>query len=105
MPNSEPVVRKNIERKKYPRVVGVLKESAGATMITKRILDLGVNLTVGELLASAPIDNLNMSDTLTLDDAVRGLRTKETELNDSGVIKEENAHFAGRGGFRGGRGG
>lgn len=40
--------KKNIERKKQPRVVHVLKESVGATTITKCILDLGVNLTVGE---------------------------------------------------------
>ena len=32
----------------------VLKEPVGATKITKRILGLGVSLTVGELLASAP---------------------------------------------------
>ena len=63
------------------------------------------------LLASMPsiyegiIDNLNMRDTLTLDDIVRVFRTKETELTDLGVIKEESAHFATRGGFRRGRGG
>lgn len=62
------------------------------------------------LLASMPstyegiIDNLNMRDNLTLDGAVRALRTKETGLSDLGVIKEESAHFAARGGFRGGRG-
>ena len=44
--------RRAVERKEHPRVVNVLKESVGATTITKRILDLGVNLTVGELLAS-----------------------------------------------------
>ena len=63
------------------------------------------------LLASMPstyegiIDNLNMRDILTLEETVRALRTKETELTDLGVIKEESAHFAARGGFRGGRGG
>lgn len=63
------------------------------------------------LMASMPstyesiLDNLNMRDVLTLEEAVRALRTKETELTDIGVIKEESAHFAGRGGFRGGRGG
>lgn len=43
--------KKTIERKKHPRVVNVLKESVGATTITKHILDLGANLTVGKLLA------------------------------------------------------
>lgn len=46
--------KKTIGRKKHLRVVNVLKESIGVTTITKRILDLGVNLTVGELLVSAP---------------------------------------------------
>ena len=40
-----------------------------------------------------------------MDSAVCALRTKETELTDLGVIKEESAHFAARGGFRGGQGG
>lgn len=63
------------------------------------------------LVASMPstyegiIDNLNMRETLTLEETVRALRTKETELNDLGNIKEESANFAARGGFRGGRGG
>lgn len=43
---SEP--QKTVERKKHPRVVNMLKESISATNITKCILDLGVNLTVGE---------------------------------------------------------
>ncbi len=34
------MAKKSIERKKYPRVVNVLKESVGATTIIKRILDL-----------------------------------------------------------------
>ncbi len=51
------------------------------------------------------IDNLNMLDTLTLGGAVRALRTKEIELTNLGAIKEEIAHFAARGVFRGGRGG
>ena len=63
------------------------------------------------LLASMPftyegiIDNLNMRDALTLEETVRALRTKETELTDLGIAMEESAHFAARGGFRGGRGG
>ena len=32
----------------------MLKESIGATTITKRIFDLGLNLTVDEFLVSAP---------------------------------------------------
>ena len=55
------------------------------------------------LVASMPstyegiIDNLNMRDTLTLDDVVRALRTKEIEFTDLGVC------FATRGGFHGGQ--
>ncbi|MCJ1349891.1 hypothetical protein MMC31_008134, partial [Peltigera leucophlebia] len=71
MTNSEPMVKKNIERKRHPRVVGVLKESVGATMITKRILDLGVNLTVGELLASAPAVEKQLTKAITGNEAVQ----------------------------------
>ena len=70
MTDSEPMVKKNIERKRHPRVVGVLKESVGATMITKRILDLGVNLTMGESLASAPAIEKQLTKAITEDEAV-----------------------------------
>ncbi len=61
------------------------------------------------LLASMPstyegiIDNLKMCNILTLEETVRVFHTKETELTDLGVIKEESAYFAAREGFRGGR--
>lgn len=42
-----------IERKKYLQVVNILKEFMGATTVTKHILDLKVNFTIGKLLASA----------------------------------------------------
>lgn len=71
MTDPEPMIKKNAERKRHPRVVGVLKESVGATMITKRILVLGVNLTVGELLASAPAVEKQLTKAITEDDAVQ----------------------------------
>ena len=46
--------KKTFEKKKYPRVVNVLKESIGTIIITKRILDLDINLTVTILLALTP---------------------------------------------------
>lgn len=46
--------KKTFEKKKHPRVVNVFEESIGATIITKRILDLDINLTVSVLLALAP---------------------------------------------------
>lgn len=66
---SEP--RRMVERKKYLEVVNMLKESVGATTITKRILDLGVNLTVGELLASAPAFKKQLTKTITKDEAIQ----------------------------------
>ncbi len=50
----EALPKKNAERKKYLKVANVLKEPVSVTKISKRILDLVVSLTVGELLASAP---------------------------------------------------
>lgn len=46
-------VKKNIDCKKHPRVVGILKESLKTTIIIKQILDLRVKLIVGKLLALA----------------------------------------------------
>lgn len=39
-------------------------------MITKRILDLGVSLTVGELLASAPAVEKQLTKAITTDEAI-----------------------------------
>lgn len=52
-------------------MVNVLKESVRATTITKRILDLGVSLTVGELLASAPAVEKQLSKAISEDEAVQ----------------------------------
>ena len=52
------------------------------------------------LLANMPstyegiINNLNLRNILTLEETVCALCIKKTELNDLGVIKEENIHFA-----------
>ena len=63
--------KKSVERKRYPRVVNVLKEFVGATTITKRILDLRVSLTVGELLASTPAVEKQLTKALSEDEAVQ----------------------------------
>ncbi len=63
--------KKDVEQKIYPRVVNVLKESVGATTITKRILDLGVSLTVGELLASAPVVEKQLTKAIFEDEAIQ----------------------------------
>lgn len=56
MPDVEAIAtNKIIERKRHPCMVNILKVSIGATIITKRILDLGRNLMVDKLLASAPV--------------------------------------------------
>ena len=64
--------KKNLECKWYPRVVNVLKdESVGATTITKRILDLEVNLTIGELLTSTPAVEKQLTKAIIKDEAVQ----------------------------------
>ena len=80
--------KRTIERKKHPRVVNVLKESVGATTITKRILDLGVNLTVGELLASAPAVEKQLTKAITEDEAVQ-FRVNTLE---SSTVNARNSH-------------
>ena len=48
-----------------------MKESVGVTTITKRILDLRVNFTVGELLASAPAVEKQPTKAISEDEAVQ----------------------------------
>ena len=71
MPDAEVIeVKKMVERKKYLRVVNILKEIVGATTITKRILDLGVNLTINELLISAPAIEKQFTKAISRDEAM-----------------------------------
>ena len=71
MTDVDSVAKKSFECKRLPRVVNILKELVGATTITKCILDLGVSLTVGELLASAPAIEKQLIKTISEDKAVQ----------------------------------
>lgn len=51
--------------------MNVLKESVGAGTITKRILDLGISLTVGKLLVSAPAVKKQLTKAISEDKAVQ----------------------------------
>ena len=48
------IAKKCFEKKRHLWVINDLTESVGATTIKKQILDIGVRLTVVELLAFAP---------------------------------------------------
>lgn len=61
---------KKWSKKTHSQVINVLKESVGATTITKRILDLRVNLTVGKLLASALAVEKQLTKAIIEDKAV-----------------------------------
>ena len=63
--------RKSVEKNKHPQVVNVLKECVGVTIITKRILDVGVSLTVGELLASAQAVKKQLTKAIFEDETVQ----------------------------------
>lgn len=52
MTDLEPIIKKTIEYKRHLSIVRVLKKFVEVTMITKHILDFGINLTLGKLLAS-----------------------------------------------------
>lgn len=62
--------KRMVERKKYPWLVNVLKESIGATIIIKRILDLGVNLTIAKLLTSTLVIEKQLTKTMTEDETM-----------------------------------
>ncbi len=89
MPDAEATEpKKQVEKKKHLRVVNVLKKSVGATTITKRILDLGVNLTVGELLASAPAVEKRLTKAISEDEAVQ-FRVNTLESN---AVEAKKSH-------------
>ena len=72
MPNADMgIAKKSVEKKRYPRVVNVLKDFVEATTSTKRILDLGVSLIVGELLAFAPAIEKQPTKAISEDEAVQ----------------------------------
>lgn len=89
---SEP--KKTVERKKHPQVVNVLKKSVYITTITRCILDLGVNLTVGVLLASAPTIKKQLTKTATKNEAVQfWINTLEPSIVDA--QKAQSWYFMG----------
>ena len=72
MPDANTAIgKKNVKKKIYPSVVNVLKEFVGATTITKRILDLGVSFTVGELLASALAVKKQLTKAISEDEVIQ----------------------------------
>ena len=81
MPDAEATEpKKQVEKKKHQRVINVLKESVGATTITRRILDLGVNMTVSELLVSAPTVEKQFTKAISEDETVKS-RVNTLESN------------------------
>lgn len=89
---SEP--RKTVERKKHPQVVNALKESVDATMITKCILDLGVNLTVSKLLASTPAVEKQLIKAITEDKAIQ-FRVNTLESSTVDIRNSHSWYFMG----------
>lgn len=48
-------LKKSMEKRKHLRIINILKKFIIVTTITKPILDLKMNLTIDELLTSAPV--------------------------------------------------
>ncbi len=89
MPDAEATEpKKQVEKKNHPRAVNVLKESVGATTITKRIPDLRVNLTVGKLLDSAPAVEKQLTKAISEDEAVQ-FRVNTLESN---AVEAKKSH-------------
>ena len=63
--------KKTFEKRKHLSVVNELNESIGATTITKRILDLGVNLTICKLLVLALAIEKQFTKAITEDESVQ----------------------------------
>lgn len=72
MPNApSTIAKKTIKRKRYPQFVNILKEFIGATIITKRILDLGINLTISKLLTLTPVIKKQLIKAISKDEIVQ----------------------------------
>lgn len=71
MNNIQKIVKKDVEQKKHPKAVNFSKESVGATTITKRILILEVNVTLGEILVLAPKIKKQLTRAIIEDEAIQ----------------------------------
>lgn len=71
MADFESTIKKNIKCQKHPRIIGVLKKLVRATIITKRILELKVNLTVAKLLTSALVTEKKFIKTIIKDEVIQ----------------------------------
>ena len=69
--NNASTKRKSVEKKKHPRIVNIFKKSVGATTIIKPIQNLGVSLTIDELLASAPAVKKQLTKAISEDEAIQ----------------------------------
>lgn len=65
------ITKKSVERKKYPWIVNVWKESIGAMTITKQILDLRVSFIVSKLLVSILVIKKQLTKAIFEDEAVQ----------------------------------
>ena len=64
------ISKKSVEKKKDPQVVNILKESVGATIITKQILNLRVNFLIGKELGFALAVKKQLTKAIFKDKAV-----------------------------------
>lgn len=84
MPDVEVGERKKKLKKKHLQIFNILKESVGATTITKHILDKRVNLTIGKLRASALVVEKQPIKAITEDEAVQfWIKTLESNIADA----------------------
>lgn len=63
-------LKKIIKKKKYPRIVNILKEFIKAINITKRILNQKINLIISKLLVSALVIEKQLIKAITKDKIV-----------------------------------
>lgn len=65
------IIKRSIEKKKYPQAVNILKKFIKTTTITKYSLDLEVNFTIGNLLAFVPVVEKQLIKTIFKNKAVQ----------------------------------
>ena len=65
------IIKKSFEKNRHLQVVNILKESIEVIIITKCILNLGISLTVDELLASILVVEKQLTKAISKDETIQ----------------------------------
>lgn len=83
---SEP--KRIVEKRKHSRIINLIKKSVGAITIIKGIINLGLNLTISELLTLSPVVEKQFTNAIT-EDKVMQFWVNTLEFH---IVNTQNSH-------------